>query len=62
MVDAGGTLAMGATDGRPAPGEALVAAIVKAKDTATGTQLFWRSVLCNLRGSASWADLWRNLA
>ena len=48
MVDAGGTLAMGTTGDRPAPGEALVAAIVEAKDAATGPQLFWRSVLCNL--------------
>ncbi|MDP9071121.1 MAG: formate/nitrite transporter family protein [Actinomycetota bacterium] len=48
MVDAGGTLAGGATAGRPGPGEALVAAVVKAKDSATGPQLFWRSVLCNM--------------
>ncbi len=48
MVDAGGTLATGATSGGVGPGEALVAAAVKAKDSATGPQLFWRSVLCNM--------------
>jgi nitrite transporter NirC len=48
MVHAGGTLATGAVDGKPAPGAALVGAIVKAKNSATGPQLFWRSVLCNL--------------
>jgi len=44
VVHAGGTLRAGAG----APGEALVASIVEAKDAATGPQLFWRSVLCNL--------------
>ena len=29
------------------PGEALIAGAVAAKNSATGTQLFWRSVLCN---------------
>ena len=111
MVNAGGTLAGGANGGKPGPGEALVASIVDAKNSATGTQLFWRSVLCNMLvclalwmagrtksdaaklvvlwwallafiasgfehsvanmttfglgvfgGSASWSDLWRNLA
>jgi hypothetical protein len=35
---------------QPGPGEALVASIVKAKNAASGPQLFWRSVLCNLLG------------
>lgn len=44
LVHAGGTLGAGAG----APGEALVASIVDAKNAATGPELFWRSVLCNL--------------
>jgi nitrite transporter NirC len=48
IVHGGGTLATGAVDGKPAPGAAFVATIVGAKDAATGPQLFWRSVLCNL--------------
>ena len=38
LVHAGGTLA----------GNELVASIVAAKNAATGPQLFWRSVLCNM--------------
>lgn len=38
LVHAGGTLA----------GNGLVASIVAAKNAATGPQLFWRSVLCNM--------------
>jgi nitrite transporter NirC len=41
IVHAGGTLNGG-------PGEKLVQAMVTAKDAATGPQLFWRAVLCNL--------------
>ena len=48
LVHAGGTLAAGGGSGRPAPGDALVSSIVNAKNTATGPQLFWRSVLCNM--------------
>ena len=48
LVHAGGTLALGGPAGKPGPGEAMVASIVKAKNAATGPQLFWRSVLCNL--------------
>ncbi len=44
VVHGGGTLSMGAG----APGQALVADIVAAKNAASGLQLFWRSVLCNL--------------
>lgn len=40
-VHAGGTLDAG-------PGRGLVGAMVAAKEAATGTQLFWRAVLCNL--------------
>jgi nitrite transporter len=40
LVHGGGTLT--------GPGGDLVAAVVKAKDGATGPQLFWRSVLCNM--------------
>ena len=45
MVRGGGSLA--GADGQAGPAEALVAAVVKAKNSATGPQLFWRSVLCN---------------
>ena len=41
VVNAGGTLDGG-------PGEALVEAMVTAKNVAAGPQLFWRAVLCNL--------------
>lgn len=39
LVHGGGTLT--------GPGAALVATVTKAKDAATGPQLFWRAVLCN---------------
>ena len=48
LVHAGGTLATGGGNGRPAPGTGLVTSIVSAKNAATGPQLFWRSVLCNM--------------
>ncbi|MDQ3679073.1 MAG: formate/nitrite transporter family protein [Actinomycetota bacterium] len=48
LVHGGGTLALGAKPGQPAPGEAMVTAIVSSKNAASGSQLFWRSVLCNL--------------
>ena len=41
LVHGGGTLDGG-------PGAALVATITEAKHAATGPQLFWRSVLCNM--------------
>jgi len=41
LVHGGGTLGS-------APGEALVAALVDAKNATTGPQLLWRAVLCNL--------------
>ncbi len=48
LVHAGGTLALGGRPGATGPGEALIASVVIAKNAATGSQLFWRSVLCNL--------------
>ncbi len=47
LVHAGGTLASGATADRPAPGLALLASVVRSKQAASGSQLFWRAVLCN---------------
>jgi nitrite transporter NirC len=47
MVNAGGTLGTGGAPGGMGPGEALIAGAVQGKNAATGTQLFWRSVLCN---------------
>ena len=40
LVHGGGSLAP--------PARALVKSVVAAKDSATGPQLFWRSVLCNM--------------
>ncbi|MCA1843330.1 MAG: formate/nitrite transporter family protein, partial [Actinobacteria bacterium] len=48
MVDQGGTLYAKTTTGAPGPAGALIDAAVKAKNAATGPQLFWRAVLCNL--------------
>jgi nitrite transporter len=48
LVNAGGTLSIAPAPGKPGPGAAMVASLVKAKDAATGPQLFWRSVLCNM--------------
>jgi nitrite transporter NirC len=45
MVHAGGSLA--GAGSQKGPAEALVASVVKAKNAASGGQLFWRSVLCN---------------
>lgn len=45
LVHGGGTLGLGDRD---SAGQQLVATIVAAKNAATGPQLFWRSVLCNL--------------
>lgn len=47
MVHAGGTLGTAGSAGKLGPAEALIAGAVEAKNLATGTQLFWRSVLCN---------------
>jgi nitrite transporter NirC len=48
LVHAGGTMALGGRPGATGPGEALVTSVVRIKNEATGSQLFWRSVLCNL--------------
>jgi nitrite transporter NirC len=48
MVDKGGTLYAKTAAGAPGPAGALIDAAVKAKNAATGPQLFWRAVLCNL--------------
>jgi nitrite transporter NirC len=48
MVDKGGTLYAKTATGGPGPGGALIDGLVKAKNTASGPQLFWRSVLCNM--------------
>ena len=48
LVNAGGTLSIAPAPGKPGPAAAMIASLVKAKDTATGPQLFWRSVLCNM--------------
>ncbi len=48
LVHAGGTLGLGGQPDKPGPGQAMIASIVSAKNATTGSQLFWRSVLCNL--------------
>src|SRR5205823_11068356 len=48
LVHGAGTLGAGAAPGKPAPGLAMVASLVKTKDLASDGQLFWRSVLCNM--------------
>jgi len=48
MVDKGGTLYATTATGAPGPAGALIDAAVKAKNAATGPQLFWRAVLCNM--------------
>jgi nitrite transporter len=48
LVFGAGTLAVGAANGKPAPGLALLQTLIKGKNAATGGQLFWRAVLCNM--------------
>jgi nitrite transporter NirC len=48
MVDNGGTLYAKTAAGAPGPAGALIDSAIKAKNAATGPQLFWRAVLCNL--------------
>jgi nitrite transporter NirC len=48
MVDKGGTLYARTATGAPGPAGALIDSAVKAKNAASGSQLFWRAVLCNL--------------
>jgi nitrite transporter len=48
VVDKGGTLYAKTAAGAPGPAGALIDGAVKAKNAATGPQLFWRAVLCNM--------------
>jgi nitrite transporter NirC len=48
LVHGAGTLGVGATPGKGAPGNALVQTVITGKNAATGGQLFWRAVLCNM--------------
>ena len=48
MVDKGGTLYAKTATGAAGPAGALIDSAVKAKNAATGPQLFWRAVLCNM--------------
>ncbi len=48
LVNAGGTLVAGGAPGKVGPGQTLVDSLITAKNAATGPQLFWRSVLCNM--------------
>jgi nitrite transporter len=48
LVHAGGTLAIGPRPGRPGPSDLLIASLAAGKIHATGSQLFFRSVLCNM--------------
>ena len=47
-INASGVLNAGAKPGAPAPAASMIATITQAKMSATGGQLFWRSVLCNM--------------
>lgn len=47
-VNASGVLSAGAKPGSPAPAESMISTIAQAKMSATGGQLFWRAVLCNM--------------
>jgi nitrite transporter len=46
-VSQSGALTIGATPGKPSPAQALLGSIIQGKDAASGSQLFWRAVLCN---------------
>lgn len=48
LVHGGGTLASGGSATKAGPGDALIGSLVTAKNAASGTQLFWRAVLCNM--------------
>jgi len=47
-VNASGVLSAGAKPGTPAPAASMIDTLVTAKMSATGGQLFWRAVLCNM--------------
>lgn len=48
VVNASGILNAGAKPGSPAPAASMIDTLVTAKMSATGGQLFWRAVLCNM--------------
>lgn len=48
LVHGGGTLATGGSATKAGPGDALIASLITAKNAASGSQLFWRAVLCNM--------------
>jgi len=48
MVHASGALAAGGKGTTPAPAAAMITSLAKAKVAASGGQLFWRAVLCNM--------------
>ena len=48
VVNASGVLNAGAKPGSPAPAASMIDTLVTAKMSATGGQLFWRAVLCNM--------------
>lgn len=47
-VNASGVLDAGAKPGSPAPAASMIATLTQTKMAATGGQLFWRAVLCNM--------------
>jgi nitrite transporter len=47
-VNASGVLNAGAKPGTPAPAASMIATVTQTKMAATGGQLFWRAVLCNM--------------
>jgi nitrite transporter NirC len=48
VVNASGVLAAGAKPGSLAPAASMIDTLATAKMSATGGQLFWRAVLCNM--------------
>ncbi len=48
LVHEAGSLDLGAQAGKPGAAQALVNSLVATKRAASGSQLFWRAVLCNL--------------
>ena len=48
LVHQAGSLAIGPRPGRPGPADLLIANLAAGKIHATGSQLFFRSVLCNM--------------
>ena len=48
LINAGGTLSAKTPAGKLGPGEVFIESLVKAKNAAPGSQLFWRAVACNM--------------